>query len=283
MGLDLDEHHSCTVSILLVLYFQVKDGGAPGDWEPVHGSRHGQNIAKLFMATSNKVAVENLLVRIQSTDKQADGSLSLSVTYLVNQETQRAKITIPAGKGISRHVAYRAAVDLFHKRIPKGTEFRASGIITNSIYKISKGGKELAGLSTRMVVNQFDMEEPEAIDDELEAIPVKVFGEETAKDETVEKVMRALGKAKRAVAPPSESEAEEEPLIRHRRGGATVTPATPKPQSNAFVDITNTGATDKKKGPGRPRKRKIKTKNASDDNIAEQEEEQEDEQENLNE
>ena len=71
------------------------------------------------MATTNKVEVKNLLVRLQATEKQADGSLSLSVTYLVNQESQRANITIPAGKGMSKHIAYRAAVDLYHQRSRK--------------------------------------------------------------------------------------------------------------------------------------------------------------------
>ncbi|KAF9948751.1 hypothetical protein BGZ70_002075 [Mortierella alpina] len=166
---------------------------------------------------------------------------------------------------MSRHVAYRAAVDLYHKRIQKGTEYRASGIITNSIYKISKGGKQQAGLSTRMVVDMFDMEEPEPVDDELDSIPVKVYDNEQdqGKDETVEKVIKALGKAKRVVVPPSESESDDEPL--------TVTPVTPQP-SKALEDITNVERD--KKGPGRPRKRAKSRKDVNKEQEEEQEEEQ---------
>ncbi|KAF9946779.1 hypothetical protein BGZ72_011149, partial [Mortierella alpina] len=113
----------------------------------------------------NKVQVKDMLVRLQATEKQADGSLSFSVTYMVNQENQRAKITIPAGKGMSKHIAYRTAVNLYHQKIAKGAEFKVSGVLTNSVYKITKGGKDQSGLNTRMVVEQFDMEEPEEIDD----------------------------------------------------------------------------------------------------------------------
>ncbi|KAF9946086.1 hypothetical protein BGZ72_000704, partial [Mortierella alpina] len=98
-------------------------------------------------------------------------------------ESQRAKITIPAGKGMSRHVAYRDSVDLYHQKITKGAEFKVSGVVTNSIYKITKGGKEQAGLSTRMVVDEFEMEEPDEMDDELALIPIKVYDqEESVKD-----------------------------------------------------------------------------------------------------
>ncbi|KAF9946036.1 hypothetical protein BGZ72_000746 [Mortierella alpina] len=219
------------------------------------------------MATSNKIQVSNLLVRVQSTEKQADGSLSLSVTYLVNQESQRAKISIPAGKGMSRHVAYRAAVDLYHGKIAKGSEFNASGVVTNSIYKITKGGKEQSGLSTRMVVDQFEMEEPEEIDDELEAIPVRVYEEEEpAKDQTAKKVVAALRKKRTAsgLGKAVESSSRAAPLTL-AEPSAAISPLTPKPQeSNALEDITNTGASSKKKGPGRPRKRKAAMKAAEE-------------------
>jgi len=43
-----------------------------------------------------------------------------------------------------------------------------------SLHKISKASKEQAGLSTFMVVNTYEMEEPEEMDDELASIAVGI-------------------------------------------------------------------------------------------------------------
>ncbi len=136
------------------------------------------------MATSNKTPVSELLIKLQTTERQSDGSLVLTVTYMVEHEQQRAKISIPGGKGMSKHLAYRVAVDLFHKRIEKGTECRVSGVMTNSVYRIGRGGgQDHTGLSTRLVPTELRMEEPEEFDDDFLSIPIKVYDQEPVKDQ----------------------------------------------------------------------------------------------------
>ncbi|KAG0196705.1 hypothetical protein BGX28_009843, partial [Mortierella sp. GBA30] len=169
------------------------------------------------MATSNKVPVSELLIKIQTTERQADGSLVLSVSYMVQQELQRAKISIPGGKGMTKHLAYRVAVDLFHKRMEKGTECLVSGTLVNSVYRLSRktgtSSKDIMGLSTRLVLTSFEVQDNEDLDGDFLSIPMA--------KEVVQTLIKNAGgalEASRALYQPSEpSESDEEPLTRRPR------------------------------------------------------------------